>query len=242
VAFSPDGQTLASGSSDRTIVLWDVASGTAKARLTGHSASVHSVAFGPDGQTLASGSSDMTIMLWDVASGAAKATLKGHSGSVYSVAFGSDGQTLASSSTDRTIKLWDVSPVSAMTVAEASRMTGARLHGFEVAPLPDHAYDRGTLFVLVNGSAFPATSVPRQIDNPYLQMRWSKHHAAHWLPRAKQGDSEALYHLAVIRERLGQHGEAIRLHKRAAASTDPAGAQWAAESRQRLKIIPWLRK
>src|SRR5437588_2103133 len=66
VAFSPDGKTLASGSFDMTIKLWDVTSGTQLRTLTGHSGTVDSVAFSPDGKTLASGSNDNTIKLWDV--------------------------------------------------------------------------------------------------------------------------------------------------------------------------------
>ncbi|MFM6106662.1 MAG: trypsin-like peptidase domain-containing protein [Sphaerospermopsis kisseleviana] len=64
VAFSPDGQTLAFGSTDNTIKLWDVATGKSIATLTGHSFWVNSVAFSPDGKTLASGSYDNTIKLW----------------------------------------------------------------------------------------------------------------------------------------------------------------------------------
>ncbi|CAD5955541.1 putative WD repeat-containing protein alr2800 [Planktothrix rubescens] len=68
VAFSPDGQTLASGSWDNTIKLWDVQSQRQIATFTGHSKYVYSVAFSPDGRTLASGSGDDTIKLWDVRS------------------------------------------------------------------------------------------------------------------------------------------------------------------------------
>ena len=65
VAFSPDGQTLASGSSDSTIRLWDLGEPTAApVVLSGHEDEVWSVAFSPDGQTLASGSEDRTIRLW----------------------------------------------------------------------------------------------------------------------------------------------------------------------------------
>jgi tetratricopeptide (TPR) repeat protein len=64
VAFSPDGQTLASGSNDGTVKLWDVQSGREVRTLSGHTDWVQSVAFSPDGQTLASGSADKTVKLW----------------------------------------------------------------------------------------------------------------------------------------------------------------------------------
>ena len=112
VAFSPDGATIASGStrtSEANIKLWNVANQTLIATLPGHTGGptgVHSVAFSPSGDTLASGSGDKTIKLWDVSSQRPITTLTGHTSHVFSVAYSPDG-TLASGSRDGTIKLWN---------------------------------------------------------------------------------------------------------------------------------------
>ena len=112
LAFSPDGATLASGSTrtnEANIKLWNAADQTLIATLPGHTGGptgVHSVAFSPSGDTLASGSGDRTIKLWDVPGRNLIATLRGHTSHVFSVAFSPDG-TLASGSRDGTVKLWD---------------------------------------------------------------------------------------------------------------------------------------
>ena len=108
VAFAPHGNTLASGSTDTTIKLWDARSGALLRTLEGHTSWVLSVVFAPDGNTLASGSDDNTIKLWDARSGALLHMLKGHTRYVFSVAFAPDGNTLASNTIwSNTVKLWD---------------------------------------------------------------------------------------------------------------------------------------
>ena len=66
IAFSPVGNTLASGSTDNTVRLWDAATGENIRTLEGHAYGVTSVAYSPDGSTLASGSIDGTVLLWEI--------------------------------------------------------------------------------------------------------------------------------------------------------------------------------
>lgn len=108
MAFTSDGHTLATGSDDYTIKLWDLPAGHELRTLAGHSAWVRAVAFSPDGLSLASASDDLTVKLWDVDSGRVLRTMEGHANRVMSVAFSQDGHVLASGSDDGTVILWDV--------------------------------------------------------------------------------------------------------------------------------------
>ena len=88
---SPYGTTLASGSYDMTIKLWNANTGECLRTLEGHGTLVETVAFSPDGTTLASGSHDATIKLWNANTGEYLRTLEGHGGYyVRTVAFSPD--------------------------------------------------------------------------------------------------------------------------------------------------------
>ncbi|MBD1810708.1 hypothetical protein NDA07_21150 [Microcoleus vaginatus DQ-U2] len=107
VSVSPDGNSVASASADKTVKLWSKEGKLLK--TFNHPDTVTSVSFSPDGKTIATGCADRTIRIWQVDNDkSAMATLSGHRDIVTSVSFSPDGKTLASASHDNTVKIWNL--------------------------------------------------------------------------------------------------------------------------------------
>jgi WD40 repeat protein len=118
IAFSPDGKAIATGGDDRTVIVWDTASG-APLRTLQHEQEITHVSFSPNGQLLATACRDTTVRLWSTKTGRVEQQLREHMNFVYGLAFSPDGKILATASGRGTIHLWDVA-----TQTELRRLNG----------------------------------------------------------------------------------------------------------------------
>jgi WD40 repeat protein len=124
VSFSPDGKSIATGSSDNTARLWDL-SGNQLAEFKGHRDWVTSLSFSPDGNYLATASCDGTVRVWSLF-GKQLAEFKG-----YDVSFSPDSNYLATVSSDNAVRLWDL---SANQIAEYKGLHLDRVNSVSFSP------------------------------------------------------------------------------------------------------------
>ncbi|QDT92515.1 SUMF1/EgtB/PvdO family nonheme iron enzyme [Gimesia algae] len=125
LAVTPDGTRAISGSTDDTLIIWDLATKEKIRTLEGHSDNVRCVAITPDGSQVVSGSFDKTLKVWNLADGKLLRTLAGHSDKISCVALTPDGKKIISGDLGGTIKIWDF--VSGSMIRTSSGNASTRL-------------------------------------------------------------------------------------------------------------------
>jgi WD40 repeat protein/mono/diheme cytochrome c family protein len=108
LAFAPDGKTAVSCGEDKTLRVWDMATGKEKRRFEGHTDEVTSATFTPDGKQVVSCGRDRTVRLWEAATGKEVRRFTGHTDAVRAVAVSPDGKQILSCGADKTLRLWDL--------------------------------------------------------------------------------------------------------------------------------------
>jgi WD40 repeat protein/serine/threonine protein kinase len=108
IALSPDGQWLATGSEDATVILWNLATGEQAFQLADHRGPINSLTFSADSTLLASAATDATASIWTVATGELLMQLRGHRNVLTDIAFTPDAAMVVTSSGDDTLRVWDL--------------------------------------------------------------------------------------------------------------------------------------
>ena len=145
VAFSPNGNILASAHADNTVRLWEVETRELKRTLRGHRFAVRSVAFSPDGNTLASGGMDGWVLLWEPDTGRLKQIIRPDS-TVWSLSFSPDGNSLATATEFGHVFIWDITNLE--RIERKHRISAHATRAWNVAFSPD-----GTILASAGGDA-----------------------------------------------------------------------------------------
>ncbi len=179
VAFSPDGQRLATVSGDHTTKVWEVETGKELFTLQEHTDHVRCVAFSPDGKLLATGSDDHNVILWDAATGKRQRTFANHTGMVLHVTFRADGARVASSASfgDGHVRIWETATGQEVLCLKSNNEA---LRGAAFSP------DGKRLVSVSDAAASPVWDAATGMELFQLQGHTSWVLAAAWTPDGKQ--------------------------------------------------------
>ncbi|KAI9361667.1 hypothetical protein DFJ73DRAFT_814003 [Zopfochytrium polystomum] len=145
VVFSPDGQLLASAGEDKSVRIWDAATGHELHTLVGHTGIVVSVAFSPDGQHVLSACVDGSARMWNVFTAQEVRRFEGHSGLVGCAKFSPDGRRVATGGEDKTLRMWNAETGEQLWCVKAAHLNTVYASSFS----PDGSH------IVTTSSEFP---------------------------------------------------------------------------------------
>ncbi len=243
VAWSPDGQNIASAGDDATVRVWNAATGRRIFTYLNHDSEVFAVAWSPDGQHIASGGWDHTVRVWDAVHNARRVAsmlrwlkslasfvgiggfiYRSHTGQVYAVAWSPDGQDIASAGNDHTVQVWQA--LTGRNITTYGGHTNLVL-GLAWSPDGKHIASGGSDHSLRIWNVHTGRKVFINRDRSTIV------HAVAWSPDGKHiasGNSDAKVHLWEVstgRHLLTYHGHAGIVH---AVAWSPDGSHIASGS------------
>jgi WD40 repeat protein len=134
VSVSPSGEFLLTGGQDKTVRLWEIATGREVRQFNGHTDLVLVTVFSPDGKQALSGGGDKTLRLWDVATGNEVRRFEGHTEAIAGIAFLPDGKSAVTAGDDQTYRLWDLATGETIRKMEEPPGEGYRFGRIAVSP------------------------------------------------------------------------------------------------------------
>lgn len=139
VSFSPDGNSIVTGSDDTTARLWETATGKHVRLFFRHLGPVWDAEFDRDGKRIVTASGDGTSIVWDVATGTGKPPFTGHDGPVYTAAFSPTGPNVATGGYDRRVLLWNPGTLKEFDFSNLESKTAKVVNDPQYSPLDGHS-------------------------------------------------------------------------------------------------------
>ncbi len=163
IAYSPDGNTIASAHNNNVVRFWDTKTRSDRAILIRHTEKINTVTFSHDSTMLASGGEDNTIQLWDVEKGKQHGTLTGHKNSIKTLTFSpTENNLLASGSSDGTVRFWNTKTFKEHTILDTGYIESIKTLAFTTDnTLLASAASNGTISMwnMKTGEELPAPTV-----------------------------------------------------------------------------------